>query len=151
MPSNPSKKLSVASPTSGKRAHSFHHRSASGRVLRIGDDSGSTLRGSRRAYVRRNRRMTGWIDQLMSLWGKARPSPRSHGSFVSTRPRQHPIPADAVGVPRPSPSPEIDKRTNEATAPARFGVGPRSEGAQKGKSPSPSTDALFGSARRVCA
>ena len=77
--------------------------------------------------------------------------PRSLGSTVSTRPRRHSISADAVAVPRPSLSPEIDKRPNEATAPAHFGAGLRSEGTQKGKSPSPLTDALFGRAYRVCA
>jgi hypothetical protein len=73
------------------------------------------------------------------------------GSSVSTRPRRHTIPADAVAVPRPSLSPEIDKHPNEATAPARFGAGLRSEGTQKGKSPSPLTDALFGQCTpRLC-
>jgi hypothetical protein len=87
-------------------------------------------------------RMTAWIDQLMSLLGKARSS--QDRSAVSTRPRRHTISADAVAVPRPSLSPEIDTRPNEATAPARFRAGLRSEGTQKGKSPSPLTDALFG-------
>ena len=73
------------------------------------------------------------------------------GSSVSTRPRRHTIPADAVAVPRPSLSPEIDKHPNEATAPARFGAGLRSVGTQKGKSPSPLTDALFGQCTpRLC-